>query len=178
MLCNGIRVPEDAMSKSVVLHDPSSELYRRSTMQRLFLAVGEAEGGLKDIRYLERYLDGPIWKPWAVGQTLHWTPFKVRLNDTARAGLHVTAEWRDDEGEMRYGSNFKIRTAGVFVLNPSNVMSSAEEIGTAISDPSEARLIDRVLSDRFGVKGGFRSALAMALPHGALVGPDRFFLGA
>lgn len=128
------------MSKSAVLHDPTSELYRRPTMQRLFLAVGEVKDGRRDVRYLELYIDGPVWNTWPVGQTLHWTPFKVRLNYTPRAGLHVTTEWRDDDGEMRYGSNFKIKTTGVFVLNRSNVMSSAEEIGMAIRDPSEARL--------------------------------------
>lgn len=163
---------------SIVLHDPTSEMYCRPTMQRLFFAVGDMASGQRDVYFLERYLAGPVWEPWVVGQPLHWNPFKIRLNETLRAGLHVTTEWRDDDGEMRYGSNFKIRTAGVFVLNPSNVMTSAEEIGIATRDPSEARLIDRVLAERFGVVGGYRSALAMPLPPGALVEPARFFLGA
>lgn len=167
------------MQSSAVLYDPKSELFRRPTMHRLFLAVGgDMEAGKPDIRFLERFLDGPAWMPWNVGHTLHWHPFKLRLNDTPRAGLHVTTEWRDDDGEMRYGSNFKIRSAGVFVLNPSNVMLSAEEIGSVTKDITEEWLINRVLSERFGVNGGYRSALAMPLPPGALVDPSRFFLGA
>ncbi|MDW9481390.1 hypothetical protein GOB57_22340 [Sinorhizobium meliloti] len=166
------------MPSSIVLFDPTSEIFRRPTMQRLFLAVGSLDASEPDVRYLERYLDGPAWEPWLVGRTLHFHPFKVRLNATPRAGLHVTTEWRDAAGEMRYGSNFKIREPGVFVLNPSNVVSSAEEIGSATRDSTETRLIDRVLSERFGVTGGYRSALAMPLPNGALVDPERFFLGA
>jgi hypothetical protein len=178
VLFSPIRLSEDTMTKSVVLYDPTSEIYRRPTMQRLFVAVGKTEAGRLDVHYLERYQDGPVWIAWSVGQTLHWNPFKVRLNETPRAGLHVTTEWCDDDGEMRYASNFKIRAAGVFVINPSNVMASAEEIGVATNDPSESMTIDRVLLDRFGLEGGFRAALAMPLPRGALVDPARFFLGA
>jgi hypothetical protein len=148
-------------------------------MQRLFLAVGGMEAQTTDIRYLERSVaSGPAWTRWEVGQKLHWHPFKLVLNNTARAGFHVTTEWRDDDGEMRYGSNFKIRTTGVFVLNPSNVMSSAEEIGFSVRDRNEERLIDRVLDERFGIAGGYRAALALPLPRGAMVDPGRFFHGA
>jgi hypothetical protein len=103
-----------------------------------------------DVRVLDAIGRNPIWRRWKVGMTLHWRPFKITLLHTKRAGLHVSASWRDDNRELRYGGNFKIRDRGVFVLNPSNVVCIAEPLIEAIGCKPEADLIDDNLRLRFG----------------------------
>lgn len=160
-----------------IAHAPQP--YERPNLQRLLMAVGgDLSGDSPDIRYLDSHCGLLKWKKWEAGHVLHWHPFKIRLNNTPRAGLHITTEWTTDDGDVRYGSNFKIRQPGVFVINPSNILASAEEIGAAVGDHTEASLIDKALYHRFGLRGGYREALAMRLPEGALVDPGRFFHGA
>jgi len=151
------------------------ELHQRATLQRLFFAVGTGEDGGLHVRHLDLREGAHRWCPWDVGEVLRWSPFRVRLNDTPRAGLHVTTEWQDAAGEMRYGSNFKIRDTGVFVLNPSNVMLAAESLRDALSNQTERLLLDSIAATRFGLPGGITDALASGLPPYALPDPSVFF---
>lgn len=150
----------------------------RPTMVRLFAAVGDcsfdAAGNavLADVRFLDVSPEGPVWLKWDVGRILHWHPFRLRLDSTQRAGLHVNAE----TGEGRYLSNFKIRGPGVFVLNPSNAVSLAEGVETAVDGDVEGCVVDDVLRLHYDVRGGFRSILKLAMPRGAIKDPSLFFL--
>jgi len=160
----------------------TSEFFIRPALQRLFCAVGELELGetgnacRADIRYLDRIDDRVQWVGWEPGHVLHWHPFKLRLHNTARAGLHITSEWRHETDEMRYGANFKIRKSGIFVLNPSNVLCIGEELLSAMDSPTEREIVDSVLLTRFGLGGGFESMLRLGLPAYSLPEPRAVFL--
>jgi hypothetical protein len=160
-----------------------SRFRTRPTMVRLFAAVGEcrsdASGNVisADVRFYDFDEASPIasWIKWEVGRTLHWHPFSLTLNQTVRAGLHITAQSSDGEA-VRYLSNFKIRDKGIFVLNPSNAVSLAEPIETAADGDVEGRVVDDVLRLQYHVSGGLRAMLSSPLPRGALKDPSIFFL--
>lgn len=162
--------------------NPGDPLFTRAAVQRLFCAVGDPEqdaaGNVRraDVRFFDRVGDKMAWYPWEEGKVLHWNPFRLRLNNTPRAGLHVTSEWMVPGGEMRYGSNFKITEGGIFALNPSNIVCLGEPLDEAVADNSEKDLLDRVLLTRFGLRGGYREVLKLPLPSGALPEPGRFLL--
>jgi len=131
-------------------------LWDRAAALRLFFRVADVtldtagNARLADVRFVDNVGGTPVWRRWSVGQTLHWHPFKLTLLDTRRAGIHVASEWRDTRDVMRYGGNCMIRDRGVFVLNPSNVVSVAEPLVEALGFRPEADLMDDVLRHRFG----------------------------
>lgn len=141
--------------------DNRAETFHRPSAQRLFCRVNAMGQGF-EVDHFDAGAGWAGWQSWNVGSVLHWHPFKLHLNVTQRAGLHITAEWRDVDGDMRYGSNHKVREAGVFVLNPSGVMGLGERWADAVRDPGEASIIHRFLVSRFGMSGGLRQFDAMA----------------
>jgi hypothetical protein len=142
-------------------------LWRRPDTFRLFalfegVATDEKGNARSGRAYQLGSEDGfPAWIPWQVGDCLHWHPFRVALLSTRRAGLHVLTEWRQGEGERRYGANHQVTGDGVLVLTPFSVMSAAEPLDDAMESPVEAAHLEAVLLHRFGFPATARSRADM-----------------
>jgi hypothetical protein len=142
-------------------------LWNRPDTFRLFaLAEGlsfDEGGNARSGRLYHLGTDGrwPCWIPWAIGECLHWHPFRVALLSTRRAGLHLVSEWRQGDGERRYGANHPVRGQGVLVITPCNVLRAAETLDEALSSPAEEAHLDAVLCARFGLPRTARSQVDM-----------------
>jgi hypothetical protein len=114
------------------------------------------------------YLDfagSACWRPWHIGQVLHWHPFKVALQNTKRAGLHIVSSWRGPDEEMRYGSNVSIEEANVFVMAPGQVTGGVITLEQACQNPFELHLLTSMLRYRFKVDFGATAKLINVLDN-------------
>jgi hypothetical protein len=127
--------------------------------QRLFYRL---EAG--QVMYLD-FAGSACWRPWHIGQVLHWHPFKVTLQSTKRAGLHIVSTWRGPDGEMRYGSNVGIADENVFVMAPGQVVGGVMSVEQASRNPFELDLLTAMLRHRFKIDFGATAKLINVLDY-------------
>jgi len=153
-------------------------LFTRPDTFRLFARVEDPvldeAGNARTARVFHLGIDAagwPAWIPWAIGECLHWHPFRIALLSTRRAGLHLISEWTQGSGERRYGANFSLSAPGILVLTPCNVLTAAEPLDAALASPVEHRHLDHVLRERFRFPRLARSPVAMLDRIPTLVAP-------
>jgi hypothetical protein len=127
--------------------------------QRLFYRF---EAG--QVTYLD-FAGRACWRPWHIGQVLHWHPFKVTLQSTKRAGLHIVSTWRGHDGEMRYGSNVGVADENVFVMAPGQVTGGVMTVEHASRNPFELDLLTALLRQRFKIDFGATAKLINVLDY-------------
>jgi hypothetical protein len=127
--------------------------------QRLFYRF---EAG--QVTYLD-FSGCACWRPWHIGQVLHWHPLKVTLQSTKRAGLHIVSTWRGADGEMRYGSNVGVADENVFVMAPGQVTDATMTLEQACRNPFELHLLTSILRYRFRLDFGATAKLINVLDY-------------
>lgn len=137
----------------IMIHRPASAaieaaLYDDPNYLRLFYRLKNGSVSFLD------YVGCPSWRRWPIGKILHWSPFKVELLHTKRAGLHIVTRWRTPGGELRYAANAALDDDGTYVLTPGQVAQPASRIENVVENPFERQIVTRCLIHRFHVDCG------------------------